>query len=105
MGGQCHPLTTLPPGERRGAYCTEGWVGPQSLSGWVQKISPLQGFDFQAVQCVASRYTNYTSPSHSSGFWGVVNVNDAPLSLLIHSLKSENILQTLALCVVYTTDF
>jgi hypothetical protein len=43
-------------------------------------------------------------------FLGVVIVaKDAPLSFLIHSLQSENILQTLALlvaalCDVYKTD-
>jgi hypothetical protein len=34
--------------------------GPQRLSGWVQKISFLSGFNPWTTQPVASRYTDYT---------------------------------------------
>jgi hypothetical protein len=30
MGGQRHALTTLPPGSRRGTYCTGRMVGPRA---------------------------------------------------------------------------
>jgi len=39
--------------------------GPQGLSGRVQKISFPQAFDPLAVQPVASRYIDYTLPTHS----------------------------------------
>jgi hypothetical protein len=38
--------------------------GSQGLPGWVQKISPLPGFNPWTVQPIASHYTDYTIPSH-----------------------------------------
>ena len=66
VGGKCHALAALPPGKTRyPLYRRLG--GPQDWSGWVQKISLPPGFDPQAVQPVASRYTDYAIPAHPSG--------------------------------------
>jgi len=54
VGGQRHTPAALPPGKTRfPLYRRLG--GPQGQSGWVQKISPLPGFDPRTVQPVASR--------------------------------------------------
>jgi hypothetical protein len=42
------------------------WLdGPQAWSELVHKISPTLGFDPQAIQHVASHYTNYHINTHS----------------------------------------
>ena len=63
VDGQRHPPATLPPGKRPGTHYTGGWVGSQSRSGRVRKISPPPGFDTRTVQPVASRYTGYAIPA------------------------------------------
>jgi hypothetical protein len=65
MGGQLHAPAALPPGNRPGTHCVGGWVG---RSGRLRKISPPPGFDPRTVQPVASRYTDYAIPAHSSVF-------------------------------------
>jgi len=59
VGGQRHASADLPPGKTR--YPLGGYQG---LSGRVQKISPLPGFDSRTVQLVASRYTDCAIPAH-----------------------------------------
>jgi len=39
---------------------------PQGWYGWVRKISPPPGFNSWTVQPVASHYTDYAIPAHSS---------------------------------------
>jgi hypothetical protein len=63
VGCQRHAQTALLPGKRPGTHCIGGWVGLQSRSGQVRKISPPPGFDPRTVQSVASRYTDYTVPA------------------------------------------
>jgi hypothetical protein len=54
----------LPPGKRPSTHRIGGWLG---RSGRVRKISPPPGFDPQAVQPVASRYTDsYPGPLYSN---------------------------------------
>jgi len=58
VGGQRDVPAALPPGKTRyPLYTLLG--GHQYRSGYVSKIVPLQGFDPQTAQSVASRYTNY----------------------------------------------
>jgi hypothetical protein len=38
--------------------------GPQGRFGRAQKISPPPGFDFNTVEPVKSRYTDYAIPAH-----------------------------------------
>jgi len=32
--------SSFTPGKRPSTYCTRGWVGSRTGSGWIQKISP-----------------------------------------------------------------
>ena len=60
LGVSVTPRPIFTPRERTGTHCTGGWVGLRAgLDGW--KISPLPGFDPQAVQSVSSRYTDYAT--------------------------------------------
>jgi len=47
-----------PPGIIQDPLCMR-LGGPQGQSEWVQKISPLLGFNLQTVPSIASRYTKY----------------------------------------------
>ena len=49
VGGQCHALSTLPPGKARYPLYRR-LDGPQGWSGQVQKISPPQAFNPRTVQ-------------------------------------------------------
>ena len=42
--------------------------GPQDRSGWVQEISPPQGFDLRTAQPVASSYTDWITPAHDVSY-------------------------------------
>jgi hypothetical protein len=65
VGGQCHTLAVLPHGmTQQPSY--RKLDGPQGLSGQVQKILPPLGLDPQTVQPIASHYTNYAIPAHST---------------------------------------
>ena len=45
-GGWLMPSTSsFTPGKIRCTYCTRGWMGPRTGSGWVQKISPPLQFN------------------------------------------------------------
>ena len=58
VGGQRHAPVALPPGMTRNPlYGRLG--GPQSRSGWVQKISSPAGFDPQSIQYVASHHSDW----------------------------------------------
>jgi hypothetical protein len=62
VGGKCHACSALP--LRKTWYSLYGRLGgPQSRSGWVQKISPPQGFDPRTIQPLAIRYTDYSIPA------------------------------------------
>jgi len=61
VGGLRYAPTALPPGMTQYPLCRR-LGGHHSQSGWVQKISPLLGFDPQTIQPVANRYT---IPAHS----------------------------------------
>ena len=52
----------------RPLYPQEGDPVPQGRSGRMRKISPLPGFDPRTVQPVASRYTDYAIPAHTTNF-------------------------------------
>ena len=56
----------LYPLERACTHCIGVCVGPQGLSGRVRQISPPPEFDPRIVQSVASRYTDYAIPAHST---------------------------------------
>jgi hypothetical protein len=56
-------LYSPPPRKVTGTHCIEGWVGPQTRSRRVQKISPPLGFDPRTVQPVESRYTERSIPA------------------------------------------
>jgi len=69
VGGQRHAPATLPPEKTRyPLYRRLG--GPKGRSGRVRKISPPTGFDPRTIQSVASRYTDYTVPTHAFGVPG-----------------------------------
>ena len=62
VGGQRHAPAALPTGKTQyPLYRRLG--GPQSWSGWVQKISSPPGCDPRTVQPVASRYTDWAIPA------------------------------------------
>ena len=62
-GGQRHAHTALPPGKIW--FPLYGRLrGSQGRSGRVKKILPPPGFDPQAVQQVASHYTDCAIPAH-----------------------------------------
>jgi hypothetical protein len=65
LGGQCHALAALPPGKTSGTRCIGGCLGPRA--GLENLVPP--GFVSRAVQHVASRYTDYTIPSHIRYVW------------------------------------
>jgi hypothetical protein len=73
VGGQWHAPAALPPGKSRYTlYRRLG--GPQGRSGRVLKISLPPGFDPRNVQLVASRYTDYAIPAHTSELYINLNV-------------------------------
>jgi hypothetical protein len=55
IGFQGHAPVDLHTGKRPDAHSTEGRVGPQGWSGWVQKISFPPGLDPRPFHLVASR--------------------------------------------------
>ena len=62
VGSQRHVPAVLPPGKTLyPLYSKLG--GPQGRSGHMRKISPPPGFEPQAVQPVASRYTGCAIPA------------------------------------------
>ena len=63
VGGQRHTTPSLPPRKTRYPLY-RALRGPQGRSGRVRKISSLPGFDPQAVQPVASRYTDWAIAVH-----------------------------------------
>ena len=63
VGGQCHALAGLAPGQTRyQLYKRLG--GPQDWSLWVQKILPPLEFNHQTIQPVAGCCTVYAVPAH-----------------------------------------
>jgi hypothetical protein len=62
VGGQRHPLATLPPGKETRYPLHRRLGGPQGLSRQVRKISSPLGFDPQTIQPVVSRYTDWAIP-------------------------------------------
>jgi hypothetical protein len=65
VGGQRHAPAALPPGKTQyPLYKRLG--GPQGRSGRVWKFSPPPGFDPRTAQPVASRYTDWNIPAHTS---------------------------------------
>ena len=61
VGGQRHASAALPLGKTRyPLYRRPG--RPQGHSGWVQKISPLPGFDHRTVQPVACQIVTLQVP-------------------------------------------
>ena len=79
MGGQRHAPAALPLGKTQyPLYWRLG--GPPCGSGRVRKISPQPEFDPQAVQPVASRYTDYAIPAlylrivHNNRLFHVIEV-------------------------------
>ena len=55
----------LYPLERPGTHCIGGWVGPRAdLDGCGKTHPTAPGFDPRTVQSVASRYTDWSIPSH-----------------------------------------
>jgi len=63
VDGQRHTPAALPPEKTRYALCRR-LDGPQGRSGRVWKISPLPEFDPRTVHPVASRYTDWATPTH-----------------------------------------
>jgi hypothetical protein len=65
VGGQRHAPAALHPGMTRyPSYRRLG--GPQGWSGRVRKFSPPPGFDHRTVKPVASRYTDWAIPAHTT---------------------------------------
>ena len=64
VGSQSHAPSVLPPGKTTRYPLHRRLGGPQGRSGWVRKISLPLGFDPRTVQPVASRYYNWTIPTH-----------------------------------------
>jgi hypothetical protein len=59
VGGQCHSLSALPPGNRPDTHRTKGWKGPRAGLDGHGKISPTPRFDRRTVQPIAVCYTDY----------------------------------------------
>jgi hypothetical protein len=64
VGGWCHTMTDLLPGNRPGTHWLRRLGGPQHWSGWVWKILPPAGYDPHTVQTVARHYVDYAIPAH-----------------------------------------
>jgi len=65
VGGQHYAPATLPLGKTQYPFYRR--LGrPQGLSGRVQKISPLPGFDPWTVQLVVSHYTDWAISAHNT---------------------------------------
>ena len=62
VSGKRHAPAAFTPGKTR---CRR-LGGLQGRSGQVRKISPPRGFDPRSVEPVASRYTDYAIPAHST---------------------------------------
>jgi hypothetical protein len=60
-----HPSLLTPGNETRYPLCKR-LRSTQRRSGWVLKISLSPGFDTRTVQHLASRYTNWSIPTHKS---------------------------------------
>ena len=91
LGGQHHAPAALPPGKTwYPLYRRLG--GPQGRSRRVRKISPPTEFDFQAVQPVAGRYTDWAIPAANVGY----NVTLISVSQFLYRVK-KNLLSNLAL--------
>ena len=58
------PPPLYPPGKVPGTHCIGGCVDPRVyLEGW-EKSRPQPVFDPRTVQPVASRYTDWATPTH-----------------------------------------
>lgn len=75
VGGQCHAMVALPPGERSGTRSKAGWVGPRAggLEN-VNKISSPPGFNPQTIQAIASCFTDWAIPAPTNHLFITVNV-------------------------------
>ena len=63
VGGRCHATAALHP-VRPGTTVYEARWATQSVWTGVENLVPVQGFDPQTVQPVASRYTYCAIPAH-----------------------------------------
>ena len=59
VGGQCHTLATFNPWKETWYPLYRRMHWPQGWSGWVQKISPLPGFNPMTIRPVVSCCTYY----------------------------------------------
>ena len=66
VGDQCHAPAALFPGKGTRYPLYRRLSGPQEQHGRVRQISFSSEFDLRTVQPVASRYTDYAIPAHSS---------------------------------------
>jgi hypothetical protein len=67
VGGQCHPLATLPTGKTRYLLYRK-LRGPQGQSGWVWIILAPLGFNPRTIQPILSCYTNWAILVHHDVF-------------------------------------
>jgi len=65
----------LYPWERACTHCIGGWMGPRAGLDRCGKSRPPAGFDPRTVQPVASRYTDWAVPAHSTKDMGLKNVS------------------------------
>jgi len=63
VGYQRHALAALPWKKTKYPLCKR-LGGFQDRSGWVRKISLLQGFDLRTVHLVPNCYIDYVIPAH-----------------------------------------
>jgi len=59
----------LHPWERHSTHCIGDLVGLKASLDGCRKSRPPLGFNSQTVQPIASRYTNWAIPVHSSTYW------------------------------------
>jgi hypothetical protein len=63
---QCHAPAALSPEKSAGTHCTGRWMSPsvgQVGCGGEKNLFLLLGLEWRTAQPVASRYTDYTTPS------------------------------------------
>ena len=101
VGGQCHAPATLPPGKTQyPLYRRLG--GPQSQSGWVQKISPPPEFDPRIIHPLASRYTDCALLAHRTGGAGQKIVPRITLTGYVHSFGSHMFEHCVHVHIIFT---
>jgi hypothetical protein len=88
VGGQRHAQAVFLK-ERRGMYCTGGWVDSGADWNGCEPSRPPLGFDPQTVQPVVSRYTDYANPAYLLQRSEVKEIVEMSLKMYFYSVKDS----------------